>query len=225
MFSIFYPLYPIDTPRLVNGIKMACLHNWPLKSSRRYSSGATASCFLTRKRWNNPGGSFGSTRPFMGFTGRTGSTTIMKKRYRLNLIRGKRSYSVKEAAELLAVHVRTVQSWIKSGLHILEGSRPFLMMGQELKSFLAVETQKRKRPLGPDEFYCVRCRKAVKASQMETIHLNKTMGHDKLAVMLKGFCAVCGGRVNRFSTVPKSLDVETPPAPGWGDYRGTVGPS
>jgi hypothetical protein len=217
MFSVFYPLSPIDTPRLVNCIKMTCLPNWQFKSSRNFSSGAMAFCFPTRKRWNNPGDSFVSTRPFMDPSERMGPTTTMKKRYRLNLIRGKRSYSVKEVAELLAVHVRTVQSWIKSGLRILEGSRPFLLMGRELKSFLAVETQNRKRPLGPDEFYCFRCRKAVKASQLETIHLNKTMGHDKLAVVLKGFCATCGGKVNRFSAVPKSPDVETPPRPGWDD--------
>ncbi len=127
----------------------------------------------------------------------------MKKRYRLNVIRAKRSYSVKEAGQLLNVHIRTIQSWIKSGLRILEGSRPYLMMGHELKSFLVVETQKQKRPLGPDEFYCVRCRGAVTASQVETVHLGKTMGHDKMAVVLKGLCAVCGGKVNRFSVVPK----------------------
>jgi excisionase family DNA binding protein len=130
----------------------------------------------------------------------------MKKRYRLNLIRAKRSYTVKEAAELLSVHVRTIQCWIKGGLRVLDGSRPFLMMGHELKSFLAVETQKQKRPLSADEFYCVRCRAAVKASGVETFPTDKTMGRDKLAVILKGLCAVCGGKVNRFSTIPKPAD-------------------
>lgn len=127
----------------------------------------------------------------------------MKKRYRLNRIRAKRSYTVKETAGLLVVHIRTVQSWIKGGLRVLNGSWPFLIMGHELKSFLAVETQKQKSPLGADEFYCVRCRKAVKTSVVETIPTNKTMGRDKLAVILKGFCALCGGKVNRFSTIPK----------------------
>lgn len=138
----------------------------------------------------------------------------MKKRHRLNLIHAKRSYTVKEAAALLEVHVRTVQSWIKSGLRVLEGSRPFLMMGGALKSFLAGEARKQKRPLGADEFFCVRCRSAVKASQVETIPTNKTMGRDKLAVVLKGLCAVCGGKVNRFSTMPRPPTGETPTAAG-----------
>lgn len=130
----------------------------------------------------------------------------MKKRYRLNLIRAKRSYTVKEAGELLDVHIRTVQSWVKSGLRILDGARPYLMMGHELKSFLARETKKRKRPLEEDEFFCVRCRVAVKASHVESTSTGKTMGRDKLAVILKGLCAVCGGKVNRFSTAPKPPD-------------------
>ncbi len=45
----------------------------------------------------------------------------MKKRYRLNLIRAKMSYTMKKAGKLLEVHVRTVQSWVKSGLRVLEG--------------------------------------------------------------------------------------------------------
>ncbi len=102
----------------------------------------------------------------------------MKKRYSLNIIRAKRSYSVSEAADALDVHVRTVQSWIKSGLRPLEGSRPYLIMGYNLKSFLTAEIQKQKHPLGPDEFYCVRCHQAVAGSQMESISRGKTMGQD-----------------------------------------------
>ena len=109
---------------------------------------------------------------------------------------------MKQAAELLGVHVRTVQGWIKSGLRILDGSKPFLIMGSDLKSFRAQELQKRKQALGPAEFYCFRCKARVTASQIETIP-GKAIGHEKISVRLKGVCAVCGAQVNRFSAVAK----------------------
>jgi hypothetical protein len=119
---------------------------------------------------------------------------------------------VREAAALLKVHIRTVQSWIKSGLRILEGSRPFLIMGHELNTFLATALQKQKQPMKPDEFFCFRCHARVKACHVERVFSGKTMGHDKMSVRLKGFCAVCGGKVNRYDVVPKSGSGETPPS-------------
>lgn len=132
----------------------------------------------------------------------------VKKRYSLNVIRAKRSYSVIEAAEALGVHIRTIQSWIKRGLHILDGSRPYLIMGHAVKSFLTAEAQKQRHQLGSGEFFCFRCRKAVVGSQIQTISTGKTMGRNKESVIFKGVCTTCGGKVNVFSTVEKSLNAD-----------------
>jgi len=138
----------------------------------------------------------------------------MKRTYRLNLIRAKRSYSVKDASDLLETHVRTVQGWIKDGLKVLEGSRPYLMMGHDLKAFLTEKTRKRKRPLAEGEFYCFRCKAVVTAVQVERVETGKVMGHGQVGVALKGACAACGGKVNRFSALPKGAVSATDPQAG-----------
>jgi hypothetical protein len=118
----------------------------------------------------------------------------------INRIRAKRSYSVKEAADVLRAHPRTIQAWIKSGLRILDGSRPFLIMGGDLKSFLAKRIQNRKQALGPDEFYCFRCKTRVTASGVSTIP-GRAIGLGKISLRLKGSCVACGCPVNKFSAV------------------------
>lgn len=125
----------------------------------------------------------------------------MKRTYSLNRIRAKRSYSVKEASDTLGTHIRTVQGWIKEGLRVLEGSRPYLIMGRELKSFLAEKSRKRKRTLAEGEFYCLRCKAVVRSGPITVQGLGKTLGDGRISVVLRGTCETCGGRLNRFDAV------------------------
>ena len=47
-----------------------------------------------------------------------------------------RSYTVDEAAMLFRVHKNTVRTWLKSGLHPIDGRRPILILGRQLVRFL-----------------------------------------------------------------------------------------
>lgn len=83
----------------------------------------------------------------------------MAKRYRTRAIKTHRSYTVVEAAAALRVHSQTVRDWIKRGLRALTNERPTLILGSDLKAFVEHLNQA-KRPLGPNELYCLECRKA-----------------------------------------------------------------
>ncbi len=88
----------------------------------------------------------------------------MKRRLNISLIRCRREYSYKEIAELFSIHIRTVQSWRKQGLNILEGTaKPILILGSELKRFLQEKRSKKRRTLEVDEFYCTRCNEPRKS--------------------------------------------------------------
>lgn len=63
-----------------------------------------------------------------------------------------------EIAETLAIHRHTVRNWLKAGLAAIDDSRPTLVLGSELKRFLASRRAVRKRRCPPGTIYCVRCR-------------------------------------------------------------------
>jgi hypothetical protein len=134
----------------------------------------------------------------------------MMKKYHLRLIKTRRSYSFKEAAELLGTHVRTVQSWRKQGLKVIEGAYPYLVLGSELKAFLGQRQSLRKTKLKSNELYCVACKKAVVPVDVKTVANNRIVGKNKQSITLKGVCPHCGNPVNRFGSRPLP---ETPKAP------------
>lgn len=74
------------------------------------------------------------------------------------LVKIHRNYSVEEIAGLLGKHKNTVRAWVKAGLSTCDGKRPTLILGQALRDFLTAQRVKNKKPCGPGEIYCVRCR-------------------------------------------------------------------
>ena len=67
-------------------------------------------------------------------------------------------YTIFEAASTLGVHRQTVTRWIKkSGLKAATGSKPWLIEGADLKSFLIARRKAGKRPLLDGEFFCLPC--------------------------------------------------------------------
>jgi len=78
-----------------------------------------------------------------------------KQNYRLAKIH--RNYTVEEVARLFGVHRNTVREWIKRGLPAIQG-HPALVLGRDLRDFLQQRRQQDKRPCGPGEIYCMRCR-------------------------------------------------------------------
>lgn len=133
----------------------------------------------------------------------------MSKKYELRKIKTKRSYTFKEIAELLDVHVRTVQAWHIDGLNPLEGSNnPYLVMGKDLKMYLKLQTEKHKVTLGLNEFYCMSCRKAVIPEKVYKYTGGIKIGGNKPSVRLSGICPTCSRKVNKFTSNDQSVVAE-----------------
>lgn len=134
----------------------------------------------------------------------------MAKKYNTRLIKIRESYNSKQASELLNTHIKTVQRWVQQGLPVIT-NKPILIMGYDLKMFLDKKQQDRKCKLEPSEFYCTKCRKAVKSVNNE-VRLDltgKTIGkktHRELVI--KGVCSNCATKINRFSHEGKLQEIQ-----------------
>jgi hypothetical protein len=136
--------------------------------------------------------------------------TKKKRRYNGRSFRSRRAYSLPEIAEGLDTHIRTVQRWHQEGLKILdEKTRPFLVMGHDLREFLKARSRSRKRPLQPGEFYCPRCRKQTRsvADRIEADFTGKSLGQVYKQVLLRGVCEDCGQSLLLFSSDKKLADL------------------
>jgi hypothetical protein len=67
---------------------------------------------------------------------------------------------VEELADTLGIHKNTVRSWIKSGLRPTDDRRPSILRGIDVAAFLNSRRKASKRPCGPGEIYCFKCRTA-----------------------------------------------------------------
>ena len=88
----------------------------------------------------------------------------MPKQARLSGIKSFRCYTPEEAASITGVSPRTISNWEADGLRVMDSSRPALIRGDDLRSFIKAQRVGRKVKTGIDEFYCCRCRKAQKAA-------------------------------------------------------------
>lgn len=126
----------------------------------------------------------------------------MSKTYKTKNIKTRESYTTKRIAQEIGVHQRTVQEWIKQGLIPIENSRPYYFMGYELKKFLEGKLGKRKTKLQADEFYCTKCREAVRPTDNDAwlVISQRTIGKQGFkAITIKGICENCNSKINRFS--------------------------
>ena len=133
-----------------------------------------------------------------------------KRKYNPNLVKLRHSYTLAEIAEVYGVHTRTVQSWRKRGLKTIdETSRPYLVIGAEIRGFIRENSQKRKHPLKPGEFFCPRCQRPRKSHQDQfSVEITeKRLGRYKLAI-IKGICEVCRCRLFRFSSDRKIQELK-----------------
>lgn len=110
-----------------------------------------------------------------------------------------RSYTVEEIAKLYGVHRNTVRAWIGRGLQTIDQRRPVLVLGSHLADFLRARRTVNKRPCGPGEIYCLRCREPrAPAGGVVRYHpLTPTQGN------LVGQCGYCGARLNRRVSLAK----------------------
>jgi len=111
-----------------------------------------------------------------------------------------------EIADVYCVHVRTVQSWHSNGLKHLEGSNnPYLILGKDVKEYLIKEQQKKKVTLKSNEFYCMKCKKAVVPVKVIKVIRKIKLGGNNQAVTLSGVCPICACKVNRFDKEKSSI--------------------
>jgi len=88
----------------------------------------------------------------------------MPKQARLSRIKAFRCYTLEEAADIVGVTTRTIRSWTKQGLQVMDSVRPALIRGDDLRAFIKGQREGRKVKTGLDEFYCLPCRAARKAA-------------------------------------------------------------
>lgn len=116
-----------------------------------------------------------------------------RRRPNYRLVKRHRSYSVEEIARLLRVHKNTVRAWLRQDLPTIDGRRPTLVHGPDPIHFLKNRRQVGKRPCGPDELFCVKCRwPRVPAGRIvDFIPLSATSGN------LQGICPDCDSLIHR----------------------------
>jgi len=83
----------------------------------------------------------------------------MPKRVTGARIKKNRSYTIAEAAEALGVSIGTIRSYVRQGLPILSEKRPYLILGESLKTFLDHRNQTRRYNLKPNEVGCFSCKR------------------------------------------------------------------
>lgn len=125
-----------------------------------------------------------------------------------------RNYSVEDAARLLHVHKNTIREWIRHGLPVIDDRRPILILGGDLAEYLARRRSSKKRPCGPGQIYCVRCRcpQHPALGMADYLAITATCGN------LVGICPACDLLMYRRVSLAKigaasgNLDVRLPEA-------------
>jgi len=127
----------------------------------------------------------------------------MKHNFNPNKVKSRNSYTFTEIAEIYGVHKQTVQVWRKNGLKVIdENVRPFLIFGEDLRTFIKEKIKKRKITLNKGEFYCTKCHAARRSADnlIRFEYTNKRLGKKSLMVNIKGNCENCGTVLTIFSS-------------------------
>lgn len=107
----------------------------------------------------------------------------------IRLIRKKTTYTVPEAAQLLDVSASSIWRWIsKEGLRLVDGDKPYLIMGADLYEFLSERSRKRRQRCCPGQLFCFRCQ-APRRVALGSFEITQRNG---VTCMIGGKCAVCG---------------------------------
>lgn len=136
----------------------------------------------------------------------------MKRRSRkrgniiLSKIRPTSTYSFKDIAKLFGCNIATVRRWRRDGLPVMDNTKPILVHGSELKTWLEARQKARRRPCAPDEIYCLGggCRTGRRPAigSVRIRKSNQTVG------MIEAQCAVCGKNMRRGYAMADQAEIE-----------------
>jgi hypothetical protein len=112
-----------------------------------------------------------------------------------------RSYSVEEVSRLFGIHKNTVRNWLRQGLSPIDGERPTVVRGVELRRFLTARRTSARQTCGPGRIFCLPCRapKVPAGNMADCIAVGETTG------TLRGICPDCDRMIYR-RVNPKKLD-------------------
>lgn len=122
-----------------------------------------------------------------------GSATMGNKRLDFRRLKLHRSYTVADAAKALGCTRATIRSWLKSGLRAVDGQRPVIINGRDLRDFMEDRRAGKKKKLRAGEFYCFGCRtqREPALGEADLVPNGPVLG------VLVGICGVCGSIMNR----------------------------
>jgi hypothetical protein len=104
-----------------------------------------------------------------------------------------RSYSVEEMARLFSVHKNTVRSWFRLGLEAIDGQRPTVVRGDEIRRFLTERRARAKQSCGPGRIYCLPCR----APKVPAGKMAECIATSDITGTLRGICPDCDRMIYR----------------------------
>ncbi|SHH76262.1 helix-turn-helix domain-containing protein [Marivita hallyeonensis] len=89
----------------------------------------------------------------------------MPKQARLSGIKSFYCNTIGEASEVAGVSLRTIRNWASDGLHVMNGTRPALIRGDDLRDYIKSKRKSLSVRTRIDAFYCVKCRKERRAAE------------------------------------------------------------
>jgi len=115
--------------------------------------------------------------------------------YNPNLVKINRNYTFEELAVVIGVHKNTVSAWVKNGLPCLKERRPFLILGEDARTYLQGQRREKKQRCKPNELYFMPCKTPTRPDEnyVAYLPLSATKGR------LTGFCCRCECVVNKFA--------------------------
>ncbi len=118
----------------------------------------------------------------------------MAKSFPANRIKTHRIYTVWEASEVLGCHKQTIIRWIKlKGLMADTTSKPWLVEGRDLKSFLGVSKSKSRCKLTAHHCFCLGCKGPREPDGKIADYVHQTPDRGRLTAL----CPDCGSLMHK----------------------------
>lgn len=118
---------------------------------------------------------------------------MAQRRINPNAIKLHRTYDVSELATCLGVHKNTVRQWRREGLTPIDKCKPILFVGSTVREFFKRRNARRKRPCGPGQLFCLRCR----LPRPPALEIAEYVPITQLSGNVRAICGVCETLMHR----------------------------